>query len=138
MLLEVGGSAFQAPTDDNIDAGKDPLVMRGYILAWAHRLDDHNNHLQAASVVGRGGSSVASPSAPVSSTTTTTTTTRQVPAGVTIGKRRYELRLLDYAAGKQSHVCRGIWSPELHNQCDMVDTGSILAGFMLETNIGPQ
>ena len=33
------GSAFQSPTDEEIASDKDPLAMRGYILAWAHRID---------------------------------------------------------------------------------------------------
>ena len=37
VLLAVGDSAFQAPTEEEITEGSDPLVMRGYILAWAHR-----------------------------------------------------------------------------------------------------
>ena len=39
VLLAVGDSAFQAPTEEDITEGSDPLVMRGYILAWAHRTD---------------------------------------------------------------------------------------------------
>ena len=45
VLLAVGDSAFQAPAEAEIAAGKDPLVMRGYILAWVHRinLNEPNN-----------------------------------------------------------------------------------------------
>ena len=35
VLLAVGGSAFQSPSEADITAGKDPLVMRGDILARA-------------------------------------------------------------------------------------------------------
>ena len=55
-----------------------------------------------------------------------------------MGQRRYQLQLLDYSAGKQNHVCRGVWSSELHNQCDMVEMASIIAGFTLEAAHGPQ
>ena len=55
-----------------------------------------------------------------------------------MGRRRYQLQLLDYSAGKQNHVCRGVWSSELHNQCDMVEMASIIAGFTVEATHGPQ
>ena len=58
--------------------------------------------------------------------------------GVTIGHRSYQLQVIGYAAGKQAHVCRGVWSSELHNQCDMVEMASIVAGFSLEARLGPQ
>ena len=45
---------------------------------------------------------------------------------------------MDYGAGKQNHVCRGVWSSELHDQCDMVEMASIVAGFTLEAVQGPQ
>ena len=61
-----------------------------------------------------------------------------VPNRVTIGYRSYQLQVIDYAAGKQGHVCRGVWSSELHNQCDMVEMASIVAGFTLEAQLGPQ
>ena len=51
--------------------------------------------------------------------------------------RSYKLQVLDYTAGKQNHVCRGVWSSELHNQCDMVEMASIIAGFTLESAHGP-
>ena len=121
VLLAVGDSAFQAPTEEEIVAGKDPLVMRGYILAWAHRID----HNSSESIGGGTGSSGAAAD-------------RKVMAGVKIGRRRYLLQLLDYTAGKQNHVCRGVWSSELHNQCDMVEMGSIIAGFTMECCHGPQ
>ena len=57
VLLAVGDSAFQAPTDDDIAAGKDPLVMRGYMLAWAHRID--GNATFAAGSDSRGGSAAS-------------------------------------------------------------------------------
>ena len=94
--------------------------MRGYILAWAHRID-HNSR----DPNGSAGSSGAAAD-------------RKVMAGVKIGRRRYLLQLLDYTAGKQNHVCRGVWSSELHNQCDMVEMGSIIAGFTMECCHGPQ
>ena len=108
ILLAVGDSAFQAPTDEEIAAGCNPLVMRGYILAWAHRTELPISHDQAA-----------------------TSSPRKVPQGVTIGRRRYQLQVLDYTAGKQNHVCRGVWSSELHNQCDMLEMSSIIAGVLL-------
>ena len=55
-----------------------------------------------------------------------------------MGKRSYKLQVLDYTAGKQNHVCRGVWSSELHNQCDMVEMASIVAGFTFEAAHGPQ
>ena len=58
--------------------------------------------------------------------------------GVAIGRRRYLLQVLDYAAGKQNHVCSGVWSSELHNQCDMIEMASIVSGFTLEALRGPQ
>ena len=39
VLLAIGDSAFQAPSEEDMASGKEPLVMRGYILAWAHRID---------------------------------------------------------------------------------------------------
>ena len=119
VLLAVGDSAFQAPTEEEITEGSDPLVMRGYILAWAHRTD-----------VPHSASSSSSSNQPGAA--------RKVPQGVTVGQRRYQLQLLDYSAGKQNHVCRGVWSSELHNQCDMVEMASIIAGFTLEAAHGPQ
>ena len=44
VLLAVGDSAFQAPSEEDIAAGKDPWVMRGYVLAWAHRIHEGNSH----------------------------------------------------------------------------------------------
>ena len=66
------------------------------------------------------------------------TTKPKVPNGVTIGHRSYQLQVIDYAAGKQNHVCRGVWSSEMHNQCDMVEMAAIIAGFTLEAHLGPQ
>ena len=57
---------------------------------------------------------------------------------MTIGKRRYQLQVLDYTAVTQSHVCRGVWSSELHNQCDTLEMASIIAGFTHESTHGPQ
>ena len=42
VLLAVGDSAFQAPSDEELASGKGPLVMRGYIIAWAHRIDERS------------------------------------------------------------------------------------------------
>ena len=119
VLLAVGDSAFQAPTDEEITEGSDPLVMHGYILAWAHRTDLHDS-----------SSNSSSPSQPGAA--------RKVPQGVTFGRRRYQLQILDDAAGKQSHVCRGVWSSELRNQCDMIEMVSIIAGFTVDATHGPQ
>ena len=90
MQLAVGDSAFQAPTEEEIATGKDPLVMRGYILAWAHRID-HNSR----DPNGGAGSSGAAAD-------------RKVTAGVKIGSRRYLLQLLDFTVCNQNHVCRGV------------------------------
>ena len=119
VLLAVGDSAFQAPTDEEMVEGRDPLAMRGYILAWAHRMDMHESKSQSSSSSGAG-------------------TLRKVPQGVTTGRRRNQLQALDYTAGKQNHVCRGVWSSELHNQCDMVEMAAIVAGFTFEAAHGPQ
>ena len=105
--------------------------MRGYILAWAHRIEKEPKVSTVAD--GGGGAYGASPSAQA-----TTTNTRKVPHGVTIGQRKYLLQVIDYTAGKQGHVCRGVWSSELHNQCDMIEMASIISGFSLETIHGPQ
>ena len=131
ILLAVGDSAFQSPSDEDITAGKEPLVMRGYILAWAHRIEKEPKVSTVAD--GGGGAYGASPAAQA-----TTTNTRKVPHGVTIGQRKYLLQVIDYTAGKQNHVCRGVWSSELHNQCDMIEMASIISGFTLETIHGPQ
>ena len=117
----MGESAFQAPTDEEIAAGKDPLVMGGYLLARAHRIDER---IRGPRKVGSGLPGTAAE--------------RKVLSGVVVGKRRYLLQLLDFSAGKQNHVCRGVWSSELHNQCDMVEMGSIIAGFTMECCRGPQ
>ena len=78
ILLAIGGSAFQAPTDEETAVGRDPLVMRGYILAWAHRIEGNEPTAQPA-----------------------TSSTRKVPKGVAIRQRKYLMQLLDYSAGKQ-------------------------------------
>ena len=130
VLLAIGDSAFQAPTDEEMEAGSNPLVMRGYILAWAHRIDERPPTTTASS----GGSAYgASPAGKA-----TTTIKPKVPNGVTIGHRKYVLQVIGYTAGKQNHVCRGVWSSELHNQCDMIEMASIISGFTLETLQGPQ
>ena len=119
VVLAVGDSAFQAPSEEDIAEGSGPLAMRGYILAWAHRTVIHDATSSPSS------SAAAGPA-------------RKVPQGVTLGRRRYQLQILDYSVGKQNHVCRGVWSSELHNQCDMVEMASIVAGFTLEAARGPQ
>ena len=48
------------------------------------------------------------------------------------GQRAFQLQVLEYSGGKQNHVCRGVWSAELHNQCDMADVGIIILGFLEE------
>ena len=53
VLLAIGDSAFQAPTDAEIVEGRDPLVMRGYILAWAHRADIRDANPQASPSAAR-------------------------------------------------------------------------------------
>ena len=103
--------------------------MRGYILAWAHRVEGKS---KVTTVVGGGGGASGASAA------AEPTTTRKVPNGVTIGHRSYQLQVIDYTAGKQGHVCRGVWSSELHNQCDMIEMASIVAGFTLESQLGPQ
>ena len=50
VLLAIGDSAFQAPSEEDMASGKEPLVMRGYILAWAHRID--GNHLPRRPAAG--------------------------------------------------------------------------------------
>ena len=57
---------------------------------------------------------------------------------MTKGYRNSQLQVIDYTAGKQHHVCRGVWSSELHDQCDMVEMATSIAGFTLETRLGPQ
>ena len=68
---------------------------------------------------------------------TSPSSARKIPQGVTLGRRRYKRQVLDYTAGNQDHVCRGVWSSELRNQCDMVEMASIIAGFTLEADHGP-
>ena len=50
----------------------------------------------------------------------------------------YNMQILAYAGGKQNHVCRGVWSAEVHNQCDMLDMATTLLGFLEEVKTGPQ
>ena len=52
--------------------------------------------------------------------------------------RKYSLQLLDYVAGKQSHVTRGVWSSELYNQCDAFGAVAVFLGFLEEVRLGPQ
>ena len=49
----------------------------------------------------------------------------------------YNLQVLEYVSSRQHHVCRGVWSAELHNQCDMADMGLVLSGFYEELRHGP-
>jgi hypothetical protein len=55
-----------------------------------------------------------------------------------VGGQQYKLQLLEYVAGKQTHVCRGVWSAELYNQCDMLGMCSVMAGFLEEIRHGVQ
>ena len=102
VLLAIGDSAFQAPTDEEMEAGSNPLVMRGYILAWAHRIDERPPTTTASSGGGAYGASPADKA--------NTTIKPKVPNGVTIGHRKYLLQVIDYTAWKQSHICYGVWS----------------------------
>jgi hypothetical protein len=52
--------------------------------------------------------------------------------------RTYHLQILEYVAGRQNQVVRGVWAAELHNQCDMIDTAVLLTSFMDEVRYGPQ
>ena len=54
------------------------------------------------------------------------------------GLKQYTIQLLDYIAGKQSHVSRGVWSAELFNQCDALAKATVLLGFLEEVRCGPQ
>ena len=49
---------------------------------------------------------------------------------------KYNLQVLEYVSSRQHHVCRGVWSAELHNQCDMCDMGLILSSFFEELRYG--
>ena len=60
VLLAIGDSAFQVPTDEEIVDGTNPLVMRGYILAWAHRV---NERPPTTAVCSGGGAYGTSPAA---------------------------------------------------------------------------
>ena len=40
--------------------------------------------------------------------------------------------------GNKNHVCRGVWSAEVHNQCDMLDMSTTLLGSLHEVRKGPQ
>ena len=48
----------------------------------------------------------------------------------------FKLQVLEYVSSRQHHVCRGVWSAELHNQCDMADMGLILGAFFEELRYG--
>ena len=93
-LVMVGDSAFQAPSKE--EEAVDPLVMRGYVLAFAHETPNRQ---------GDGST--------------------------------HQLHLIEWSCGKQKHVCRGVWSSELHNQCDMVEMGTIISAFAEEVRHGP-
>ena len=117
-------------------AGKDPLVMRGYVLAWAHRIVSGN--AQAEARVSRGGSAISANTANPADNDGATNETKKILQGVTVGKRKYLLQVIDYVVGKQNHVCRGVWSSELHNQYDMIEMSAIVSGFIVEIIRGPQ
>eukprot|EP00959_Pyramimonas_sp_CCMP1952_P283070 5916800-Pyramimonas_sp.AAC.1 len=51
---------------------------------------------------------------------------------------KYDLQVLAFLGGKQNHVCRGVWSAEIHNQCDMLDMMVIILSFFEEVRQGPQ
>ena len=48
----------------------------------------------------------------------------------------WAIQLLEYLSGKQKHVCRGVWSAELLNLCDLWDMGLIMLGFLEEVHSG--
>ena len=48
----------------------------------------------------------------------------------------FELQVLEYTSSRQNHVCRGVWSAELHNQCDMADMGLLLSAYFEELRFG--
>ena len=75
--LVVGASASQAPTEE-IAAGKDPMVIRGYLLVWAHRIDENSGSPQRPNSDSSG-----------------VVVEKLVPAGVTNVRRRYLRQLLD-------------------------------------------
>ena len=52
-------------------------------------------------------------------------------------RRRYQTQLLEWTAGRQKHVARGVWSAELFNQCDLIDFATVLLGFFEELRRGP-
>ena len=47
-------------------------------------------------------------------------------------RHRYELQLVEWTAGRQKHVARGVWSAVLFNQCDLIDFATVLLGFFEE------
>jgi len=48
----------------------------------------------------------------------------------------YSVQLIEYLGGNQNHVCRGVWSAELPNQCDRMDTAAMLNGMFHELRFG--
>ena len=48
----------------------------------------------------------------------------------------FNLQVLEYVSSRQHHVCRGVWSAELHNQCDMADMGLIFSAYFEELRFG--
>ena len=116
-LVAVGDSAYQAPASGS--EAVDPLVMRGFVLALAHLRDPAYRRTQESTAKSPASSGPGSEA--------------KSPACFT-----YDLQVLEYACGKQNHVCRGVWSAELHNQCDMADMAVILLGFLEEVRHGPR
>ena len=114
ILIAVGDSSFQTPSAEELSTGKIPLVMRGFIICWAHCIEKKvsNNDVEKTNVM-------------------------KLP-GVSIANRSYKLQILESCAGKQAHVCRGVWSAELHNQCDMIGMATIMTGFSFEVQYGAQ
>ena len=117
-MVAVGDSAYQAPASDS--EAVDPLVMRGFVLALAHL------HTNGTSEEGRKTQSLAAPARRAQSSAEASGSTC-----------RLDLQVLEFTCGKQSHVCRGVWSAELHNQCDMADMAVVLLGFLEEVRHGP-
>ena len=72
IRLAIDDSAFQSPSEEDIVSGKDPLVMRGYILARAHRTDGRGQPTTAND--GGGG-----PSGTSTAVEASTTITRKAP-----------------------------------------------------------
>ena len=66
------------------------------------------------------------------------TTTGEASRSAPSSKMQFELQMLDYASGRQHRICRGVWSAELHNICDMLDAALIQLAFLEEVQHGPQ